>query len=413
MKNEKDTSIILKCHQLLQDVLLDAFKVSVMLFTPPYQDIAKIDQGMRAAVWTNYSDENSKIHFSDTTQQYRIMIVKSNLGFYNILVVFDNSPKPDFISIGPFRDEELSPNYFTEILKESHIAPTDIQSMRHIYESMPLVLLDAVVNVTKHVLGIFISDFREITPEFILFSEQKRAVDVNEDFLKNYSIEYAEEYRDLLFAFLEHIKYGDTEQAKKALQSFLKKMKLTDKRSMREYKMLLHAVNDYCHLTLLYTTIHPLHTMKLSSSIRIKIENLTSLAKLEQMPNEICRKYCLLIKNYANPDCSRLTKDVISYIQIHLDEELSLVRLSSHFHKNASVLSHTFSKETGQTLTKFIHQTRMREAVRLFNSTDMSVSEVALMVGYSDFSHFSKLFSKYIGSSPREYKLHSSIQETR
>ena len=181
---------------------------------------------------------------------------------------------------------------------------------------------------------------------------------------------------------------------------------------MRDYKMLLLLLNDFCHMELLHTSVHPLHIIKLTTSLRTKIEDTTSSTKLEQIPNEICRKYCLLIKNYANPDSSRLTKDVISYIQLHMEEELSLSHLADHFHKNPSVLSSTFSKETGQTLTKFIQQTRVHEAVRLFNTTNLSVSEVAMIVGYPDFSYFSKVFSKIIGYSPREYRQQNFINVT-
>lgn len=402
MNPEKST--INACYELLQAVLLDAFKVTTLLFTPPYQDIRKIDQGIRAAVWTNYNDENTKLYFSDSSMHFRILIIKSNLGFYNILAILGTGAKPDFISVGPFRDEELSPNYFTQILKESHIAPTDIQNMKYIYERMPLVQLDAVVNVLKHILTSYIPEFKDIVPELLQYSEQSRTVDINRDFLDNYSIEFAEQYQELLFQFLGFLKCGDTADAKKTLNSFLAETKLTGTKSMRDYKMLLQIVNDYCHMALLYTPIHPMYIIKLAISIRMKIENMTSLAKLEQMPSEICHKYCLLVKNYANPDSSRLTKDVIAYIQLHLDEELSLSHLASHFKKNASVLSNTFSKETGQTLTKFIHQTRVQEAIRLFNTTSMSVSEVALAVGYPDFSYFSKVFSKNVGCSPREYR---------
>ena len=157
-------------------------------------------------------------------------------------------------------------------------------------------------------------------------------------------------------------------------------------------------------MELLTTTIHPYHVIKQMVSTRTKIESLTSMAKLEQMPNEICHKYCLLVKNYANPDYSRLTKDVIDYIQLHLEEELSLNFLAEQFGKNASALSHSFSKETGISLTKFIHQARVHEAIRLFNTTDFSVSDVAIMVGYQDFSYFSKVFSGQTGMSPREYR---------
>lgn len=408
----QDNKTLTDCLKLLKDVLLDAFKVSVIFLTPPYEDIAKIDMGMRAAVWTNYTDDNTKMHFLRNQQQSRILIVKSNLGFYNVLIIFEADTFPDFISIGPFRDEELSPNYFAQILKESHIAPVDAQSMRHIYESMPLVLVDAVVNVAKHIITVFFPQFKDIVPEMLQYSEQNRAVDVNRDLLDNYSIEYAEQYQESLFSFLGSIKCGDTDNSKRILQDLIKNTNIIGNKSMRDYKMLLLLLNDFCHMELLHTSVHPLHIIKLTTSLRTKIEDTTSSTKLEQIPNEICRKYCLLIKNYANPDSSRLTKDVISYIQLHMEEELSLSHLADHFHKNPSVLSNTFSKETGQTLTKFIQQTRVHEAVRLFNTTNLSVSEVAMIVGYPDFSYFSKVFSKIIGYSPREYKQQNFINVT-
>ena len=401
---EQSQSVAFNCYELLKSVLLDAFKVSAILFTPPYKDITKIDQGMRAAVWTNYNDGNTKIRFADSLEQYRMLIVKSNLGFYNVLAVFGCGTNPDFISVGPFRDEELSPNYFTQILKEAHIAPAEMQEMKLIYERMPLVQLDAIVSVTKHIIGNFVPQFQEITPELLQYSEQNRAVDVDKEALNHYSMEYAEQYQELLFAFLGFLKSGDTASAKKALHVFLDKTKLIRRKSMRDYKLILQTVNDYCHMALLHTSIHPMYVIKLAESLRIKIENIASMGKMEQMTGEICHKYCLLIKNYANPNSSKLTKDVIAYIQLHLDEELSLSRLASHFKKNPSVLSKNFNKEVGQTLTQFIHQTRMQEAVRLFNTTNLTVSEVAVMVGYPDFSYFSKVFSKNVGCSPREYR---------
>ena len=54
-----------------------------------------------------------------------------------------------------------------------------------------------------------------------------------------------------------------------------------------------------------------------------------------QMANDICRKYCLLVKNFANPKYSKLTRDVIDYIRLHLEEELSLKYLADVFEKNA------------------------------------------------------------------------------
>lgn len=403
-----DKSTICECYQLLRNVLLDAFNVSVGYFTPPYRDITKIDQGIRAAVWTDYEDSDAKVDFGDTSQKYRILVIKSNLGFYNVLVTLGAEAKPDFLAIGPFRNEELSPAFYAGILKEAHVSTGDIQGIKGIYERMPFVHVDVVINITKHILESFIPGMREVTPQLLEYSEQKRTIKVNTALLAENSTESSIQYKRLLFAFLEPLKLGDYTGAKKALHAFLREMNLTVNKNMRDMKIVLQLLNDYCHMALLQTSIHPFYIMRQAISFNTQIANTTSLARLEQMPGDICHKYCLLVKNYANPEYSRLTKDVIAYIQLHLEEELSLNCLAIHFNKNASVLSNAFSKDTGQTLTQFIHQTRIQEAILLFNTTNMSVSEVAMAVGYQDFSYFSKVFSKNVGCSPREYLQHKA-----
>lgn len=397
-------SKLTESHALLQNVLHSAFQIPTILFTPPYTDIKKIDLGLRAMVWTNYSDERQKLSFGDSSASYRLLIIKSNLGFYNILALLESKEQPDFLAIGPFRDEELSANYFTQILKDSRISPTEMQSLKHIYEQMPYAHPDSVTAVVRHVLSVYYPEFHDIVPELLQYSEQKRDIDINTELLDAYTIEHAEEYRNSLFDFLKEIKTGDNPRAKQALHIFLQNAKVVHDNSMREYRWMLHSLNNYCHTELLTTDIHPYHIIKQMISTRTKIDSLTSMAKLEQMPGEICHKYCLLVKNYANTSYSRLTKDVIDYIRLHLEEELSLNYLAEHFNKNASALSHSFRKETGISLTKYIQQTRISEAIRLFNTTDFSVSDVAVMVGYQDFSYFSKVFSAHVGMSPREYK---------
>ena len=100
---------------------------------------------------------------------------------------------------------------------------------------------------------------------------------------------------------------------------------------------------------------------------------------------------------------SKTIRMVVNYIHLHLDEDLSLSVLASHFDKNATTLSSAFTKEVGMNVTNFIHRTRIEKALHLFNTTKMSVSDVALAVGFQDFAYFSRLFKKQIGCSPREY----------
>lgn len=403
---KQDHVTITECHQLLQNVLRDAFNVQTILFTPPYTDIKKIDNGMRAAVWSDYEHQNSQLFLSDAFPPYRIIIVRSNLGFYNVLATFgkNRESKSEFIAIGPFRNNELSANYYTQILKEAMITPAEIRSIKAMYERIPFAQVDAVVNVTKHILEASVPEFAGAVPEYLQFADQKNETVINNDLLSSYSIEFAQKYRDLLFDFLELIVVGDHQRARISLQTFLQEIVLLNPKNMRDYKMFLQTINDYCHMALLRTSVHPLHILNQAASLRSKIEEETSLAKLELLPREICRKYCLLVKNHANPECSKLTKDVMAHIQFHLEEDLTLNSLAALFQKNASVLSSTFSREAGMSLTAYIQHTRIQAALKLLNATDMSVSEIATAVGYQDFSYFSKVFSKNVGCSPRAYR---------
>jgi len=407
---EKDKTTLFKCHKLLQDVLMDAFRTEVLLFEYPYKDLARIDQGFRAMVWKDYDDEANRIKFLEHMNPYRLFVIKSNLGFYNILVFFGIPDKPDFISVGPFRDEELSANYYTRILKDSHLTPTEFQGMKHRYEQMPLADPEVITKLIKHIGGTFFEDFQDVSVEFVEYSEQNREAVVNLDVMKSYSIEFTEKYKAQLFVFLKHIKQGNLPQAKLKLQQFLQESKLLGGKNIRDDKLILHMLNDYCHVALLDTSVHPSHVMNQAFSLKNRIDDTVSFVKLNQLAYDICRKYCLLVRNFANPECSKVTRDVMDYIRLHLDEELSLNYLADIFGKNASALSGTFSKETGISLTGFIRQTRMQEAVRLFNTTGLSVSEVSVVVGYQDFSYFSKIFTKEIGCSPRDYRKSKSTQ---
>lgn len=60
---------------------------------------------------------------------------------------------------------------------------------------------------------------------------------------------------------------------------------------------------------------------------------------------------------------------------------------------------------------EYVAELRMKEAQRLLVATDLSVHEVTRKVGLYSTSHFSKLFTKYYGVSPQEYKKTRSPME--
>lgn len=400
----KNISTAKNCFQLLQKVLLDAFQTDAFYFTPPYENLTQIDRGIRTLVWEHYEKRDVRFWSEGKAPAYRLCIIKSNLGFYNLIAFMNTHADPDFISVGPFRDEEISPYYFSQIVRDTNLSTNTLTSMKYFYESLPLVSLSAITNVTRHILSSFFPEFKNISAELLSYSEQTHQLSVNQDLLYEYTEEHSEKYKQCCFSFLSALQKGILEDAQTALKEFLQTANMTTVHNMLAYKKNLHMLNHYCHMALLRTTVHPAHILRLSGNLSSKIDGISSQTKLAYVPYDICHKYCLLVKNYANPEYSKLTRDVMDYIQLHLDEELSLSLLADFFQKNASALSRAFKQDTGISLTNYIHQRRIEESIRYFNTTDMSVSEVAVAVGIPDFAYFSKLFHKQIGCSPREYR---------
>lgn len=101
---------------------------------------------------------------------------------------------------------------------------------------------------------------------------------------------------------------------------------------------------------------------------------------------------------------SPFIQKAISYIEEHLSEELNREDIASHVYLNPAYLSRLFKKETGQSLTDYILEARINKIRPLLVSTNQKISELAISVGFCNFSHFTKSFKKITGMTPNEYR---------
>lgn len=94
---------------------------------------------------------------------------------------------------------------------------------------------------------------------------------------------------------------------------------------------------------------------------------------------------------------------VKKYVEEHYMNEIQLRDLAAVAHVSGSYLSVKFKKEVGCSFTEYLVRFRINKAKELFEHRFTSCKEVASMVGYADYTQFSKIFKKYMGKSPTEY----------
>ena len=63
-----------------------------------------------------------------------------------------------------------------------------------------------------------------------------------------------------------------------------------------------------------------------------------------------------------------------------------------------------FKRDTGITINDYITKIRMEKAIEMLKDPSVKLYDICYAVGYSDPSYFSKVFKKYTGLSPKQYK---------
>lgn len=96
--------------------------------------------------------------------------------------------------------------------------------------------------------------------------------------------------------------------------------------------------------------------------------------------------------------------EIEKYMKNHLSEDMTIKELSLKFDIPESTLSVLFKKHSGRGPIDFFTSLRMQEAEKLLRESSLYVYQVAERLGYSDQYYFSRVFTKYAGESPREYR---------
>ena len=97
---------------------------------------------------------------------------------------------------------------------------------------------------------------------------------------------------------------------------------------------------------------------------------------------------------------TRLTQQVIGYLEEHYAESFSLDQLAQDMGRSKSYLCTRFLKDTSMTILDCLNMIRIHRAAELIVYSDYSLTQVGTMCGFASPSHFNRIFLKYAGITP-------------
>jgi len=99
-----------------------------------------------------------------------------------------------------------------------------------------------------------------------------------------------------------------------------------------------------------------------------------------------------------------ILKPALDYIQNNFKQNIKLNEMASLCNVSISYFSRLFKRATGKHFSSYINEKRIIEAIKLLETTDLPITDIAIELGFEDSGYFSKVFRKITGVTPSGYR---------
>ncbi len=130
----------------------------------------------------------------------------------------------------------------------------------------------------------------------------------------------------------------------------------------------------------------------------------TAQETITHVTDALARKY------HPATESHRMSLKAIAYLHSRYKDPISRADIASHIGVSERHLSRCFLQEVGLTPMTYLHRLRVKMAKSLLETKNMSITEIALEVGFSSAGYFARIFREEEGISPREYLNQKNIR---
>lgn len=176
--------------------------------------------------------------------------------------------------------------------------------------------------------------------------------------------------------------------------------------------------NGACAHTLVsqlpFTDTEPVHHTKNPAAMQEALRNLYHARGLEPHDEAAMVGYLYLFisalmketldqKPRTTSSASQYVLNAIKYIQFNYSHDISIDDVAKSVGVSRSHLYRVFISNVGQSPIDYLTEYRIKEACKLLRSSNLSIAEVAVSVGFFDQFYFSRVFKKSMGVPPSKY----------
>lgn len=125
--------------------------------------------------------------------------------------------------------------------------------------------------------------------------------------------------------------------------------------------------------------------------------------------NLIFIKMSRSLASSIHPSKKNLDQDILRYVNEHCFQKLSLNQLAKRYFYHPAYFSHKFRELCGTSLSAYIKERRIKEAIRLLKESTLTIEEIYLSIGYSEKTQFYAAFKEFTGKTPKQLRIENNI----
>lgn len=390
--------------------LLKRHNLQVLTYCPGENSAPGIDFGLRELLGMRKDYDSCFISPPEGFSENRIYKLTDSFSCSYIYFLLPDLPDLTVLIIGPYMSFNISRGGIMELSELLGIPALQVNRLEGYYENLPVIsdmtpIMNAVIAFGETIWGSAdkfdiadvglpddpISDI----PENIVGGRERLPIDMQ-------LMETRYSYEN---SMMEMVSQGQIHRLELMLAN-LGAMSFEQRASdpLRNAKNYCIICNTLLRKAAEQGGVHPVYIDEMSSVFARRIENIFTVEASQRMIAEMMRSYCRLVRKRASESYSPLIQKAILYIDADISRDLSLHSLAEQLNISDGYLSTIFRKETGRTLTEFVNEKRVRTGAHLLRTTRMQIQTVAQYCGIPDVNYFSKVFKKFIGKSPKEYR---------
>lgn len=134
------------------------------------------------------------------------------------------------------------------------------------------------------------------------------------------------------------------------------------------------------------------------------IPTLNNIKALQELELKMIDTYINLLINDVEVKDNFVINRILKHLHLNIESQISLKKLASEVNLSEGYISDCFKKHMGITIMKYAKKIRIDRAKVLLLTTNNSILEIGLTLGFHDQSHFHKVFKSFTGVSPSEYR---------